>query len=169
MRPSDPIFRKPGFKRGDRTQQVKSPVWAIMTEPIKGKIEGNWKEYIPSSHVKFLEQTGAKVISISYKTEKDDLYELLDQVSGIYFHGDSVEATQSKRFQAAFGNVLAYAFEHNHDKYDYFPVFMLGSTFQTFLEQSRRGHTPDDPDSRVLGQQERVLAHNRKPQEVVYT
>ena len=133
MRPSDPIFRKPGFKRGDRTQQVKSPVWAIMTEPIKGKIEGNWKEYVPSSHVKFLEQTGAKVISISYKTEKDDLYELLDQVSGIYFHGDSVEATQSKRFQAAFGNVLAYAFEHNHDKYDYFPVFMLGSTLQTFL------------------------------------
>ena len=97
MRPSDPIFRKPGFKRehgsDGRTQQVKTPVRGIMTEPIKGKIEGDWKEYIPASHVKFLEQTGAKVISISYTTQKDDLYDILDQISGIYFHGDSVEAT----------------------------------------------------------------------------
>ena len=60
-----------------------------MTEPIKGNIEGGWTEYIPSSHVKFLEQTGAKVVAISYKMKKDDLHNLLDQVSGIYFHGDS--------------------------------------------------------------------------------
>lgn len=49
-----------------------------MTEPIKGNIEGGWTEYIPSSHVKFLEQTGAKVVAISYKMKKDDLYDLLD-------------------------------------------------------------------------------------------
>lgn len=104
-----------------------------MTEPIKEKIEGDWKEYIPTSHVKFLEQTGAKVVSISYTTNKDDLYDILDQISGIYFHGDSIEATKSRKFQAAFSNVLSYAFDHNHDKYDYFPVFMLGSTMQTFL------------------------------------
>jgi hypothetical protein len=43
-------------------------------------------------------------------------------------HGDSIESPKQKKFQAAFGNVLAYAFEHNHDKSDYFPVIMLGST-----------------------------------------
>ena len=139
VRPNDPIFRKPGFKRGDKTQRVASPVWGIVTEPIKGKIQGQWTEYIPASHVKFLEQTGAKVVSISFNTPKDELIAILDQISGIYFHGDSVEAPSVKRFQATFGTVLSYAFEHNHDKYDYFPVFMLGSTLQTFLD-NRLGH-----------------------------
>ena len=66
VRPEDPVFRKPGFNRRDRTTQVKNPVWGIVTEPLKGKVEGGWTEYVPSSHVKFLEQTGAKVVSISY-------------------------------------------------------------------------------------------------------
>ena len=139
VRPADPIFRKAGFKRGDKTQRVKTPVWGIMTEPIKGKIEGQWTEYIPTSHVKFLEQTGAKVVAVSYNTHKDELIAILDQISGIYFHGDSVEAPSSRRFQSSFGTVLGYAFEHNHDKFDYFPVFMMGSTLQTFLA-NRLGH-----------------------------
>ena len=134
VRPEDPVFRKPGFKRHDRTSQVKTPVWGIVTEPIKGKIDGGWTEYIPSSHVKFLEQTGAKVIAISYNIDKNELYRLLDQVSGVYLHGESIEAPKLNKFQATFGLILAYAFEHNHDKNDYFPVFMLGSTLQTFLQ-----------------------------------
>lgn len=138
-RPADPIFRKPGFKRGDKTQQVKTPVWGIVTEPITGKIQGEWTEYVPSSHVKFLEQTGAKVVPISYNIHKTELLAILDQISGIYFHGDSVEAPKSRKFQSTFGQILAYAFQHNHDLYDYFPVIMLGSTLQTFLS-NRLGH-----------------------------
>jgi hypothetical protein len=49
-----------------------------MTEPIVGNIKGGWTEYIPSSHVKFLEQTGAKVIPISYTLSKEELTRLLD-------------------------------------------------------------------------------------------
>ncbi len=78
VRPEDPVFRKPGFNRNDKTVKVKTPVWGIVTEPLKGNVEGGWTEYIPSSHVKFLEQTGAKVIPISYKLSKEELYKLLD-------------------------------------------------------------------------------------------
>lgn len=57
VRPTDPIFRKPGFNRRDRKSEgsSKTPVWAIMTEPIKWTIQGDWTEFVPSSHVKFLE------------------------------------------------------------------------------------------------------------------
>ena len=98
VRPEDPVFRKPGFNRRDRTTQVKTPVWGIVTEPLKGKVEGGWTEYIPSSHVKFLEQTGAKVVSISYTLSKSELYRVLDQVSGVYMHGDSIEAPSLTKF-----------------------------------------------------------------------
>ena len=51
-----------------------------------------YTEYIPESHVRFLEQQGIKVIPISYTMEKTDLYDLLDQINGIYIHGDSLDA-----------------------------------------------------------------------------
>ena len=98
VRPEDPVFTRPGFKRRDRTAQVKTPVWGIVTEPLKGKVQGGWTEYIPSSHVKFLEQTGAKVVAISYTLDKRELFRLLDQVSGVYLHGDSIEAPNVKKF-----------------------------------------------------------------------
>lgn len=138
VRPDDPVFRKPGFNRKDRTAQVQTPVWGVVTEPLKGTVDGGWTEYIPSSHVKFLEQTGAKVVAISYTLSKSELYKVLDQVSGVYLHGDSIDAPNQKKFQVTFGNILSYAFDHNHDKYDYFPVFMLGNTLHTFL-QNRLG------------------------------
>jgi hypothetical protein len=78
LRPDDPIFRRPGHNRRNKDARVSSPVWGIMTEPIVGNIKGGWTEYIPSSHVKFLEQTGAKVIPISYTLSKEDLTRLLD-------------------------------------------------------------------------------------------
>lgn len=48
-----------------------------------------YDEYIPAAHVKFIEQTGAKVIPISYHLERASLESLLSQVSGLYIHGDS--------------------------------------------------------------------------------
>ena len=99
-----------------------------MTEPLKGSISGgDWTEFIPSHHVRYLEQTGSKVVPLSYKLSNDDLIKLLDQVSGVYIPGDSIEAPTDKRFAATYANILSYAFEHNHEKSDYFPVIMLGS------------------------------------------
>lgn len=82
----------------------KTPVWGVLTEPLRGTLKKNsdvvsdYQEYIPASHVKFLEQTGAKVIPVSYKLSRDELYDLLDQLSGLYLHGDSIEAVNDNRF-----------------------------------------------------------------------
>jgi len=78
VRPEDPIFRKPGQNRRDKKYNLGTTVWGVVSEPIKGNIQGGWNEFIPSSHVKFLEQTGAKVIPLSYKLSKTDLIKLLD-------------------------------------------------------------------------------------------
>jgi hypothetical protein len=74
-----------------------TPVWGIVTEPITGSLSNSeYKEFIPSSHVKFIEQTGTKVVPISYKLSKPDLLALLDQLSGVYFTGDSIEAPKDQ-------------------------------------------------------------------------
>jgi hypothetical protein len=87
-----------------------------MTEPIKGSLlKGDWSEFIPSSHVRYLEQTGAKVVAVSYMLQKDTLIALLDQLSGLYFHGDSVEAPTDQIFAETFSHVLAYTFDRNNE------------------------------------------------------
>ena len=85
-----------------------------MTEPLKGslheshgEVEG-LEEYVPTSHVKFLEQAGIKVIPISYKTSEEELMKLLDKVNGIYFHGDSHKSFKNDQFQSTVKNILLY-------------------------------------------------------------
>jgi hypothetical protein len=61
----------------------KLPVWGILTEPLHGTLKqddevSEYQEYIPAAHVKFIEQTGAKVVPVSYKMSKEELYSLLD-------------------------------------------------------------------------------------------
>ncbi len=74
-------------------------MWGVVTEPIQGKLQdSDWTEYIPTSHIKYLEQTGSKVVPISYQAEEEDLVTLLSQVSGVYFTGDSSKASQNKRY-----------------------------------------------------------------------
>lgn len=51
----------------------------------------------------------------------------------MYYTGDSSDAHLNKQYQATFSNILAYAFNRNHEKGDYFPVFLVGNTFQTFI------------------------------------
>lgn len=65
-------------------KDTRTPIWGILTEPLKGTLKSNdnimsgYDEYIPASHVKFIEQTGAKVIPVSYKLTKTSLYKLLN-------------------------------------------------------------------------------------------
>ena len=144
IRPEDPVFQAFDFNRSDRTPSLDTsvtPVWAVITEPLKGVStdETEWTEYIPTSHVHFLEQTGAKVIPISYAVDQAKLVSLLDHCSGVYFTGDSYESPNNKRYQATFANALAYTIARSQQS-DYFPMFLLGSTIQTFINN----RVPDD-------------------------
>lgn len=132
-RPEDPVFTHRDSKR-DRTQVTNIPVWGVLTEPIQAQLEnGEWTEYIPSSHIKYLEQTGAKTVPISYQMVDDELTGLLSQVSGVYITGDSSVASQNKRYQATLASILEYAFATNVEKSDYFPVIVQNHAFASFL------------------------------------
>ena len=54
--------------------------------------------YIPKAHVQFLEQSGIRVVPISYLDSQDEIQELLDQVNGIYLPGDSSRAIVNQQY-----------------------------------------------------------------------
>ena len=45
--------------------------------------------YVPKAHVQFLEQSGVRVIPISYLDDFENMEAVLDQVNGVYIAGDS--------------------------------------------------------------------------------
>lgn len=55
------------------------PTYGIITEPLRGDISKGFeniehmKEYIPTSHVQFLEQASIKVVPISYQLPEEEL------------------------------------------------------------------------------------------------
>ena len=93
------------------------PIYGVLTEPIRGTmksksaaedkengledksiIESELMSYIPKAHVQFLEQSGIRVVPISYLDSKEDIINMLDQVNGIYCPGDSVKAIVNKQY-----------------------------------------------------------------------
>ena len=70
----------------------------ILTEPLRGSLHKDEEkmtmvnEYIPTAHVKFLEQAGIKVVPVSYQKSEEELTELLDKLNGLYVHGDSLKS-----------------------------------------------------------------------------
>lgn len=48
------------------------PVFAILTEPMRGEIEGreDIDGYIPKAHVQFVEQSGIRLIPLSFRASQ---------------------------------------------------------------------------------------------------
>ena len=90
-------------------------------------------EYIPQAHVKYLEQAGIKVVPVSFKKPKSELYHMLDMLNGLYIHGDSQRSYQNDEFQQTITNVLLYVREKLKDHEVNFPVFFMGSSIHHFL------------------------------------
>ena len=122
-----------------KKKKNKTPVWGILTEPLKGTLKSDdnvmegYDEYVPAAHVKFIEQTGAKVIPISYKLTRSSLYSLLEKVNGLYIHGDSSEALTNEHFQSTFSYIISYMYDKADLTNDYFPIFMMGHSFESLL------------------------------------
>ena len=76
----------------------KIPIMGVLTEPLRGSLHKDEErmstanEYIPTAHVKFLEQAGIKVVPVSYKMSGKELTQLLDKLNGLYVHGDSLKS-----------------------------------------------------------------------------
>lgn len=143
--PLDPTFAK---KRSHdhiadliktKKKDNRTPVWGILTEPLKGTLKSDdnvmagYDEYVPAAHVKFIEQTGAKVVPVSYKLTRTSLYQLLDQLNGLYIHGDSSSTLTNKQFQSTFSYIISYMYDRADTFNDYFPIFMMGNSLQSLL------------------------------------
>ena len=98
-----------------RISDNRRPIYGVLTEPIRGNMQSKSAEkdllngledksideselmsYIPKAHVQFLEQSGIRVVPISYLDSKEDIESMLDQVNGIYCPGDSIKAIVNK-------------------------------------------------------------------------
>lgn len=55
--------------------------------------------YIPKAHVQFLEQSGVRVIPISYLDSFENIEAILDQVNGVYVAGDSQRSIVDKQYK----------------------------------------------------------------------
>lgn len=114
-------------------------MWGVLTEPISGKLAGSdgvivgYDEYIPAATVKFIQQTGAKVIPVSYHLTKSSLFNLLDKINGLYLAGDSSASVSTHEYQATFSYIVEYMFRAAEINYDYFPVFMMGNSIQSLM------------------------------------
>jgi hypothetical protein len=118
----------------DKKKDTRVPVWGILTEPLRGTLKNDdivlsgYDEYIPAALVQFIEQTGAKVIPVSYKLTRTSLYRLLDQLNGLAIHGDSSSTLDNDQFQSTFSYIISYMYDQADGFFNYFPVFMMGNS-----------------------------------------
>jgi len=84
--------------------------------------------YIPKAHVQFLEQSGIRVVPISYLDTDEEIQDILDQVNAVYMPGDSHKAIVNTKYQHAFSVILKYIKKQNANQVDYFPCFMMGKS-----------------------------------------
>lgn len=123
----------------DDLSKSRTLVWGILTEPISGKLTSadgmrvGFDEYIPAAVVKFIQQTGAKVVPVSYHLTKASLFKLLDKINGLYLPGDSTASLTSNEYKATFSYIVDYMFTAAEINYDYFPVFMMGNSLQSLM------------------------------------
>lgn len=92
-----------------------TPIYAVLSQPYSSTDSespdsfgnfpsaGNLTEalsntFIKTSHIKFLEQGGARVVPLSYRLDKNQLNSLLNQVNGVYIPGDSPKILENDRY-----------------------------------------------------------------------
>lgn len=50
------------------------------------------------SHVKFLQASGARIVPVSYKLDKNGFNNILTQLNGIYIPGDHPDILKNERY-----------------------------------------------------------------------
>ena len=121
--------------------QTDTPIYAILTQPYSNdavidlpdkygsfKSAGSPKEalygtFIMNSHIKYLQQGGARVVPISYRLNADQLNRILNQVNGVYIPGDTPIVLENERYLNKVRAILQWA--QNKNKDDHFPLVAL--------------------------------------------
>ena len=118
------------------------PIIGILTTPSDFQVRwqrSDWS-YFPSSYVKFLESSGARVVPIPYDASYDNLTYLFNSVNGLLFTGGGASLSIDKPDQnlrspsnitSAGAYLLKLAIQAN-DKGDYFPVWVTCQGWELF-------------------------------------
>ena len=98
-----------------QASSARKPVYGVLTEPLEGDLKSKTDKvkvaehsYVPRAHVQFLEQSGIRVVPISYLDSVEKILSQLEQVNGLYCPGDSVKLLDDKMYQRAFQTILEY-------------------------------------------------------------
>lgn len=93
--------------------------------------------FIESSHVKFLESGGARVVPIDYTQEIDLIKSELESINGLYIPGDcSSLITYGERLEYTkkVQKILLWAQNHNNEANQHFPIMGVGYGFMTLIK-----------------------------------
>ena len=84
-----------------------------------------FSNFLPASYVKWIEQSGARVVPIKYNASQSEIKRILKQVNGVLFPGGAISRNmqpQLSKFISSFKTIYNYAKLEN-DKGNYFPLW----------------------------------------------
>ncbi|TNV85189.1 hypothetical protein FGO68_gene9085 [Halteria grandinella] len=128
-------------------EQTQVPIYGILTQPYESDELDTPDEYgqyayvetplngtyIKMSHVKYLEQGGARIVPVSYKLDANQLNSLLSQLNGVYIPGDSADVLTNERYLSSIKSILLWAQSHNTDSH--FPLIAVGYGYLGLMMQ----------------------------------
>lgn len=120
-------------------------------------------QFIETTHVKYLQSAGARVVPIDWQLDDEKTQQLLSQINGVYIPGDSKSLIQKGNFQftQAVRRILKWAQHHNEKESSHFPILGVGYGALAMLKSQMveaRDFTPFTP----RGKLQLNLAHDPK-------
>jgi gamma-glutamyl hydrolase len=88
--------------------------------------------YIPSSHIKFLEAAGARVVPVSYRYSYKKLKSTLKQLNGIYIPGDTNVILKNAKYMDTVSKILELAQDKNLN--DHFPLLAVSYGYLALIQ-----------------------------------
>jgi len=127
------------------------PIYGILTQPYHSGKEDPDKNgqfpkekdplkgsFIMTSHVKYLQAAGARIVPVSYKLDANGFNNILRQLNGIYIPGDHPDILLNERYIAGVKSVLFWAQEHNSHPEQHFPVVATSYGYLALMMQAVR-------------------------------
>ena len=97
--------------------------------------------FIMMSHVKFLEQGGARIVPISYRLTDNQLNRILSQVNGVYIPGDTPIILENERYLDKVRAILQWAQDRNQQQSpkDHFPLIAVNYGYLALMMTAIKG------------------------------
>ncbi|KAJ6248712.1 protease family c26 gamma-glutamyl hydrolase [Anaeramoeba flamelloides] len=114
-----------------------TPIIGIVSQPSTSKLKRFGNQFIASSIVKWVSQSGARVVPIKYDIKETDLIPLLDQIDGVVIPGGSLPIPSESKFETyplyqAVKTITQITIDKNK-KGESFPVFAIGESMSMVL------------------------------------